>query len=138
MELYLLRRWFTDKSTIGELFINDNILRECFTLEPTTRVGKDPRGIVAIPDGRFEVTLYQSSHFKMIVPILNNIPGHKIVEIHPGDFPTDTHDCVLVGSERGEDRVFSSRSAFYALFPKIDQALNTEQVFLNVKMGATA
>ncbi len=34
MELTLKRKWFSDKSTIGELYIEDE--RECFTLEEPT------------------------------------------------------------------------------------------------------
>ena len=133
MELYLNRKWFTDRSTIGELFIDENSKRECFTLEPTIRHDKDSRGIVAIPEGRYEVTMYDSPHFKMRVPILSDIPGHSYVEIHPGNFPTDTRDCILPGVERDEDKVLHSRDAFVPLCRKIDDALNTVKVFITLK-----
>lgn len=133
MELHLIRRWFTDKSTIGELFVNDLPTRECYTLEPTVRQGADPRGIVAIPEGRYEITIYDSPHFKMRVPIINTIPGHTYVEIHPGNFPLDTHDCILPGTEKGEDMVLNSQEAFMPLFKKIDDALNTTDVYLTIR-----
>lgn len=107
--------------------------RVCYMLEPTVRAGADPRGIVAIPEGRYEITLYDSPHFKMKVPILNNVSGHTYVEIHPGNFPVDTHDCLLPGLTSGQDIVNDSRAAFNLIFPKIDAELNTKQVFLTIK-----
>jgi hypothetical protein len=133
MELLSIRKWYTDKSTISELFINQITERICYMLEPTIRVGKDPRGIVAISEGRYEITLYDSPHFQMKVPLLMNVPGHNYVEIHPGNFPIDTHDCLLPGLTSGQDIVNDSRAAFNILFPKIDQELNTKQVFITIK-----
>ena len=54
MELRLERKWFTPKSTIGELSIDDAF--QCFTLEDVFRPGdifqvKVP-GATAIPEGR--------------------------------------------------------------------------------------
>jgi len=132
MEIYLTRKWFSDKSTIGELFINDSKKRECYTLEPTCRKEKDPRGIVAIPEGRYEITMYDSPRFKMRVPLLSGIPGHSYVEIHPGNFPNDTNLCILPGMEKEEDKVLHSRDAFNPLREKIDTALNTAKVFINI------
>lgn len=133
MEIYSNRRWFTDKSTISELFIDQEPQRICFILEPTIRLGIDLRGIVAIPEGRYEITIYDSPHFKMMVPILNSIPGHSYVEIHPGNCPTDTHDCLLPGLEMSTDFVSESVAAFNILFPKIDVELNTKPVFITIK-----
>jgi len=137
MEIYSFRRWFTDKSTISQFYIGQKFNPSCFVLEPTIRRDKDPRGIVAIPEGRYEITLYDSPHFGMKVPLLGNIPGHEYVEIHPGNFPVDTHDCLLPGTTRDVDSVSNSRDAFNIIFPVIDQALNTQKVFINIKnMGA--
>jgi len=73
----------------------------------------------------------------MKVPLLGNVPGHAYVEIHPGNFEIDTHDCLLPGLTFGLDAVYNSRDAFELLFPLIDKELNTKQVFLNIKnMGA--
>ena len=137
MELYLDRKWYSDNTTIGELFIDENMdQRECFILEPTVRQGKDPRGIVAIPQGRYEITLYDSPHFNMKVPLLNNIPGHEFVEIHPGNTEQDTHDCLLPGLERGVDMVVQSRLAFLSLFNKIQDAIEKGPVFINIRNTA--
>lgn len=133
MELISFRKWYTDKTTISELYIDQAVQPLCFMLEPTIRAGADPRGIVAIPDGRYEITLYDSPHFNMKVPLLGNVPGHQYVEIHPGNFERDTHDCLLPGLVKDVDSVSQSRSAFNLLFPLIDHILTTKQVFITIK-----
>ncbi len=144
MELLSIRRWYTDLSTISELYMDQMPGRFNYFLEPTVRVGKDPRGIVAIPEGRYEITLYNSPRFKMMVPILNNIPGHDYVLIHPGNFEGsinpetnlqefDSKDCLLPGLTMGTDYVGQSRDAFNLLFPKINTELNTKPVFITIK-----
>ena len=135
MEIYSNRKFYTDSSTISELFIDQNILMTCYILEPTAR--ENPSGLMAIPEGRYEITLYDSPHFKMRVPILNGVPGHTYIEIHPGNFPGDTHDCLLPGLTMDTDFVGQSRDAFNILFPIIDKTLNTSGVYINIKnMGS--
>lgn len=133
MEIYSFRRWYSDSTTISELFCDEEKGRFCYVLEPTVRVGKDPRGIVAIPEGRYEITLYDSPRFKMKVPLLNGIVGHSMVEIHPGNGEFDSLDCLLPGLDKGVDTVIHSREAFGLLFARIDAALNTKSVFITIK-----
>lgn len=54
MELKLVRREFTNDSTIGELFVNGKF--ECFTLEDKVRPVKI-KGMTAIPVGAYEVVI---------------------------------------------------------------------------------
>ncbi len=133
MELNLTRKWFTDKSTIGELFIDHLPEKTCYILEPTVRRNKDPRGIVAIPEGRYEITMYSSPKNKRRVPLLNAVPNHSYVEIHIGNFPHDTLDCLLPGVEMAEDCVLKSKEAFEPLCQRIDEALTLTRVFINIR-----
>jgi hypothetical protein len=133
MEIFSTRKWYTDNSTISELYVDEETQRTCYILEPTTRAGKDPRGIVAIPEGRYEITRYNSPRFGMNVPILQNVPGHSYVEIHPGNTEIDTHDCLLPGLIMFTDGVGESRDAFNILFQRIDSELNTKQVWITIK-----
>lgn len=133
MEILSVRKWYTNRTTISEAFIDGSPTSICYFLEPTCRAGADPRGIVAIPEGRYEITLYDSPRFKMKVPLLGNVPGHSYVEIHPGNFEIDTHDCLLPGITYGLDYVGASRDAFDKLFPLIDAELNTKQVWITIK-----
>jgi len=63
----------------------------------------------------YDVHLDQSFHFKTVVPCLQNVKGFSGIEIHPGDFPRDTHGCTLVGFTQIVDYVGESRDAFAAL-----------------------
>lgn len=130
--MYLKRQWFTDNTTIGELFFNENPTRVCFTLEPTLRAGKDPRGIVAIQAGRYEITTYLSPKHKMLVPLLNGVPGHSYVEIHTGNFEKDSLDCILPGLERSLDAVLRSKEAFDLLMPKINESIAKGPLYLTI------
>lgn len=121
MDLELKRKWFTPKSTIGELFVNG--VFECFILEDRYRPG-EPKvyGKTAIPSGRYEVKITPSPRFKRDLPLLLKVPGFEGVRIHPGNVPADTEGCLLPGKVRDTDRVLESRAAFEALFTKLKSA----------------
>jgi hypothetical protein len=55
----------------------------------------------------------------MIVPVVQSVPNFTGVEIHPGNFPPDTHACCLVGETEGTDFVGNSRAAFDALMQQL-------------------
>lgn len=135
MEILSLRKWYTDKTTISELSMNHGINPFCFILEPTIREGKDPRGIVAIPEGRYEISIYDSPRFKMKVPLLKDVPNHSFVEIHPGNFQFDSLDCLLPGLSHNLDVVENSRNAFNLLYEQIHNELQTKAVFITIKNG---
>jgi len=125
------RDTYTAQSTTGLLSIGGVFF--CYTLEP-------PRG-VSIPAGTYPVTLYPSPKFGRIMPLLVNVPGHSYVEIHWGNFPRDTEDCVMVGESRAPDEIGQSREAFAALFPLIEQAVKDPavgcQIVITDKMPVT-
>ncbi len=135
MELTLKRRWFTDKSTIGELYIEDE--RECFTLEDTYRAeGDKVNGETAIPNGRYRVVIDWSKHFKRFMPHLLNVPGFEGVRIHSGNNKQeDTEGCILLGSNRGRDYVWESIKAYSHFIKQLEHALKAEEdVFINIKV----
>lgn len=80
-----------------------------FGIEPPNRPGPKP---YCIPPGTYEVLLSQSQHFNMVVPCVQNVEGFTGIEIHPGNFPSDTHGCLCIGDSRGENFVGLSRKAF--------------------------
>ncbi len=134
MELVLNRRWRTDKTSIGELFI-DGVF-ECFTLEDKTRAPDEPKvfGETAIPTGRYEVRITHSPKFGVDMPLLLDVPGFSGVRIHSGNKAEDTEGCILVGQHAAYDEVLDSRLAYSALFPKLQAVLDKgEQVFITVK-----
>ena len=129
MELLLKRKWFTDKSTIGELSVNGAF--ECYTLEDKVRTVKIAGG-TAIPAGRYEVAVNFSNRFQKLMPLLLNVPNFEGIRIHSGNTQDDTDGCILVGKTRDTDFVGNSRSTFAALFAKIRAAVTSEKVFIRI------
>ena len=132
MNLRLLRKTFTDTSTIGALSIDGT--PECFTLEDKVRAVKI-HGKTAIPAGIYEITITFSEKFKQPLPLLLNVPNFAGIRIHSGNTAADTEGCILVGTTQTNDKVGNSRIAFAALFPKIQAALTKEKVFIEVVGG---
>jgi hypothetical protein len=119
--LRLVRRWFTEISTIGELYVDDE--RECFTLEDRVRKGPKVPGKTAIPEGTYAVIITHSVRFKRDLPLLLEVPGFTGIRIHPGNTAENTEGCILVGKTRGTDWIGQSRAAFNPLFAKITRGL---------------
>lgn len=99
------------QSTPGELTVNGQHF--CWTLEPRRDQSKGKP--YAIPAGVFVLKVQFSEHFDELVPCVLGVPGFTGIELHPGDFPKDTHGCTLVGFTRVPDFVGESRVAFGAL-----------------------
>lgn len=131
MMLTLVRRWFTDQSTIGELYLDGAAIQTCFTLEDMVRPVK-VHGETAIPAGRYQVIITESARFKRALPLLLNVPGFEGIRIHPGNTKADTEGCLLVGTQRGTDVVLKSKAAFTALFGVLQAALKKEKVWLTI------
>lgn len=134
MQITLLRHWFTEKSTIGELLIDDKF--ECWVLEDVARpLGVKIKGSTCIPEGGYLVKITYSNRFKKRLPLIYNKPdlsaddGHgKIwtgIRIHAGNDSQDTEGCLLPGNQRIKDRVINSVAAFNPLYDKIFAEIGT-------------
>ncbi len=126
MILHLVRRDFTEISTIGTLYV-DGVF-ECWTLEDRAREGPKVYGKTAIPEGTYKVIITPSARFKRDLPLLMDVPGFTGVRIHPGNTAADTEGCILVGQEYkiGSDFIGKSRIAFDALFARLKEAPRIE------------
>jgi hypothetical protein len=122
MILRLVRRWFTEASTIGELYLGGEL--ECFTLEDRVRKGPKVPGSTAIPEGTYGVVITYSARFQRELPLLLEVPGFTGVRIHAGNTAADTEGCILVGKTRGTDWIGQSRLAFDLLFNKLRTAIS--------------
>lgn len=129
----LIRKTFTTRSTIGEIFgSNGNGAADtklCMILEDEAR----PSGVkipsfTAIPAGEYMVRITLSNRFKRPLPIIYNqeddlsirdgIHKWEGVRIHPGNTDVDTEGCLLPGKTKSRDAVYESRAAFdEILFP---------------------
>lgn len=128
MDIRLIRRWFTDKSTVGELFINDEFL--CFTLEDKIRDEKI-KGQTAIPYGNYNVTIDFSNRFQRLMPHILDVPNFEGIRIHAGNTDRDTEGCILVGFTKGKDFVGKSRDAFTDLFEILNNA--QEEIMISIE-----
>lgn len=126
MELELYRDPSKCGITLGQLSING--IFECYTLErPLTG-----EAIVAIPALVYPVTLGWSKHFQRIVPRINDVPGRSDIEIHFGNFVTNTTGCILVGEHKEATMILNSIKAFDQLLEKLRKAAVEEAVTLKV------
>jgi len=135
MDLKVLRKQLTARSTIGELHVDGKF--ECFTLEDAVRPVKI-KGVTAIPAGVYEVVVSFSERFRRPLPLLLNVPNFDGVRIHAGNTDTDTEGCLLVGRTKAADSIGASRAAFDALFAKIQSAAAREKVFLEIAQPGDA
>lgn len=148
MKLLLKRRIFTDKSTIGELYVNG--VPECWICEDKDRgldvsmplseiIRLKVKGQTCIPYGYYKVIVTMSERFSRIagkdvyLPMLLNVPGYEGVRIHKGNKPEDTEGCLLPGTHKDIDFVSNSATAFINLNDKINLALKKgEDVFIEI------
>lgn len=133
LNISMKRKWFTDKSTIGELSFEDF---RCFTLEDCVRKnGIKVQGKTAIPFGFYEVGLVFSPRFSKIMPRLLNVTNFDGILIHPGNKAEDTQGCILVGrtyDEKVPDLILDSRLAFNDLFPRLQKQSEQGRMFLTI------
>jgi hypothetical protein len=135
MELKVLRKELTAKSTIGELHVDGAF--ECYTLEDAVRPVKI-KGVTAIPAGVYEVVVNFSQRFQRPLPLLLHVPNFDGVRIHAGNTDADTEGCLLVGKTKAADFIGASRAAFDALFAKIQRAAAREKIFIEIAQPGDA
>ena len=124
MKLKIHRDTFTEESTSGELSVDDSFF--CFTLEDKDRRledgGEKIYGKTCIPRGTYDVVVAFSPKRNMEVPWLKNVPQFTDVQIHIGNYISDTEGCILVGSIKSEDFVGNSKVTFGKLMALMDEA----------------
>ena len=137
MRLKLNRKWFTDKSTCGILYVNDKFF--CYTLEDVVRpAGEKVNGKTAIPWGTYQVVVTFSNHFQKPLPLLINVPNFAGVRIHSGNQSDDTEGCILVGMTHSANWLGSSCAAMDNLLEKLDEAYDKgENISIEIAAEAT-
>ena len=131
MELALIRRVFTSRSTIGDLLVDGSW--QCLTLEDRFHDGPKVPGETAIPEGKYRVVIDYSFRFKRLLPLLLDVPGFTGIRIHPGNTDADTEGCILVGLTEQPDFIGRSVAAFNPLFARLQGALRTDPVRIEIK-----
>jgi hypothetical protein len=143
IELILIRKIYTDKSTIGDLFINNEFF--CNTLEDKVRdINKDgdldDKGEqkvyaqTAIPSGRYQVIINKSRRFKVDMPLLIGVKGFEGIRIHPGNHKDNTEGCILLGQydKNKPDWISNSRIYYNGFMNKLRLLLLKNKVFIKI------
>ena len=162
MDLLLKRRWLTEQSTIGELFVDGTF--ECFILEDRTRMkcswcsqdvvhassstcsmspsghvwvqSEKVKGATCIPLGTYRIIIDFSQRFQILMMHVLSVPMFNGIRIHPGNTSADTEGCLLPGRQRTVDKVLESKIAHGALHAKVEAALQrSDEVLLTVMLA---
>ncbi len=124
MKLISERIYKAPDYTISNLSIDGKFF--CHVLEDVVRKdGVKIYGKTAIPTGTYKVILSVSNRFKILMPLLLNVPNFEGIRIHAGNTAADTHGCLLVGVNSAKGKVTESKKTFAKLM-EILQASNTE------------
>lgn len=142
MNIQINRKWFTDKSTIGELLIDGVVF--CYTLEDVARAnGVKIPGITAIPQGSYKLIVSESVRFKKELPLIYSPESTDLsieswgkkwsgIRLHAGNTAADSEGCIILGSVRLQDTVLDSALAVTAFMDKIkDQRFPLNITILN-------
>lgn len=131
VNLLIIRDTFTDKSTIGKLFINGESF--CDTLE--NPYINNERNISCIPEGRYKVRLRrarESATRDYLHLLVQDVPNRDWILFHRGNTAKDTSGCILVGNGRQQDVVENSRLAMDLVMKEIVN-LGGENINLIIK-----
>jgi hypothetical protein len=72
-----------------------------------------------IAAGEYSAKIYDSPKFNRKVILLDDANGRTAIEIHAGNRISDTTGCILIGSSRHGDEIWSSSAALNALIKAI-------------------
>lgn len=124
MTLKLVRTMRLEDSTRGQLYLDSDYV--CDTLEPKWRDyahgEKKVPNHSAIPAGTYKFRIAKSPKRGMDVIWIDHVPNFSAIQIHIGNYPSNTQGCILVGFGAGmEQAVYSSTICFNYLMKLIMQ-----------------
>lgn len=138
MYMLLRRETYTDRSTIGNLFINDEWF--CYTLEDVDRhletIGGQGKiyGQTAIPRGIYKVIIDWSDRHGEYMPHIMDVPYFTGIRFDIANTPEELLGCVAVGYSFNVDWVGQSRKAWNALMDRLSVTIGKgEDVWLEVE-----
>jgi len=127
MDLKVKRNIFGDDYTVGDFTANGNFLAN--SLEDKVRIPfVKIAHKTAIPAGKYEVILDESTRFKRIMPHILNVPHFNGIRIHSGNTDEDTEGCILIGTHKsGADFIGDSRVFNEILMDILQRAVDREE-----------
>lgn len=137
MQLEIRRQPSLYAATLGKLFVDG--IELCCTLEDEVReVPGQPvsswkiQARTAIPRGKYEVRITESTRFKRPMPQLMDVPGFAGIRIHSGNTAADTEGCILLGMTEEVNLIYRSKEAFGKFFPLLEAALKDGPVYVTI------
>ena len=130
MELELIRTYYP-KGTNGEISLKGE--RVCYSIELPWLENKSQ--VSSIPEGRYELTIRYSEHFKWHLQVMN-VKNRALILIHPANEAVkELKGCIApVSILKAEGKGLRSRIAFDKLkaivFPVLEK---NESFFLNIE-----
>tara|TARA_R110001599_G_scaffold5206_3_gene26131 strand:+ start:2839 stop:3324 length:486 start_codon:yes stop_codon:yes gene_type:complete len=118
INLLLIRDTFTEKSTIGQLYLNGELF--CDTLENPWK--DNAKNISCIPEGEYDVRLRlprESATREYIHLLVKEVPNRDWILFHRGNTAKDTRGCILVGKGTEQDIVYNSTLSMDLLIKEI-------------------
>ena len=118
INLLIIRDTFTEESTVGELFLNGELM--CDTLENPWK--DNQRNISCIPEGEYKVRIRlarESATRDYLHLLVQDVPNRDWILFHRGNSAKDTSGCILVGLGSQQDYVQNSRLAMDLLMKEI-------------------
>jgi hypothetical protein len=118
INILIIRENFTDKSTIGQLFLNGE--KFCDTLELPFK--NNQKNISSIPAGNYDVRLRlarESATRDYLHLMIKEVPDRSYILFHRGNSAKDTEGCILVGRGIEQDFVKNSVLAMDLLMQEI-------------------
>ncbi len=107
-----------DYGVFGHLYLDDNSF-DCVTLENHD---------LLIPAGTYPVKFYVSPvHGE--VPLLENVPGRSLIEIHEGNYQSNSKGCILVAKTRDGNAIDDSKSTLKLLIAAMK---NKGELFITI------
>jgi hypothetical protein len=131
INLLLIRKTFTNESTIGELTLNGE--RFCDTLELPWR--DNYKSISCIPVGQYKVRMRyprESATRYYLHLLVKDVKDRSYILFHRGNSAKDTRGCILVGMTSQQDVVYNSTLAMDLLLKEIIN-LGGENINLIIK-----
>ena len=118
VNLLIIRDEFTDKSTVGKLFLDGEMF--CYTLELPYL--DNQRSISCIPEGQYKVrlrTAKESATRDYLHLLVKDVKDRTYILFHRGNTSKDTRGCILVGQSCQQNRVNNSTLAMDLIMKEI-------------------
>ena len=116
--ILIIRKTFTDKSTIGELFLNGE--KMCDTLELPYK--DNQRRISCIPAGEYKARLRyprESGSRDYLHILVKDVPNRDYILFHRGNNASHSRGCILVGLKSEHNVVYNSTLALELLLKEV-------------------